>query len=201
MFSGTVKSILEAKYIVADELGRILKTSRAVSCLIEPEIGDRVLVGDTGDCVYILAVLERQAASGSIAWEGDLKMSLPKGKLKINAKEGISLGTPEELILAAGKVGLSGESLAAAFKKIDMFGDTVYAHLDDLKMFSSRLQSKVGSAVQHFVKRHAAVESIDSVKAGTIKQTAKNIMSLKSMFSFIKSEKNVKIDGKQIFLA
>jgi hypothetical protein len=202
VFSGTIKSILEAQFILMGENGKVVRAERAFSCLVTPEVGDRVLVGDTGDRTYVLAVLERPNASEStIELDGDVKMSLPGGKLEITAKEGITLGTPNELDLVAGKLGLSGEALAAAFKKIDIFGDAVEAQLTNVKMFSKKLQSKVGSAVQHFTMRHATVDTVESVKADTIKQTAKGIMSLKSMFSFIKSEKNVKIDGKQIFLA
>lgn len=202
VFSGTIKSILEERFILLDENGKVVRAEKAVSCLITPKSGDRVLVGDTGDTAYVLAVLKRPTASEStIELDGDVRMTVPNGKIEIDAKEGISISTPNDLDFVAGRLGLSGESLAAAFRKLDLFGDVVHSHFTDVKMFAKQLQTKVDSAVQQFTMRHATVDALDSVEAGTIKQTAKNIMSLKSIFSFIKAEKNVKIDGKQIFLA
>lgn len=200
--AGTIKSMLESQFILMGENGRVVRAERAFSCLVTPQVGDRVLVADTESRAFVLAVLERPHCSDStIELQGNLTMSVPMGKLEIRAQNGIALGTPEELDLVAAKLGLSGETLAAAFKKIDFFADKVEAHLLNVKTFSKRLQTKVENAVQHFGMRHTTVDTIESLKAETIKQTAKNILSLKSMFSFIKSEKNVKIDGKQIFLA
>ena len=198
----TVKSILEGKYFLADQYGRVTHARRAVSCLLNPEVGDRVLVVNTGDTSYLWAVLEHphEDTSLAISLEGDVTMSLPNGKLEITAKEGINLGTPEDLSLVASRLGFSGEALSAAFQKIDLFGDAVEARLSNIKLFSKRLRSTVDSAVQHFVKRHINVDGIDMIKAGTIKQTAKDLLSLRSAFAFMKAKKNVKIDGKQIFM-
>jgi hypothetical protein len=201
VFSGNVKSILENKYLIADEYGRVTRAEKAASCLLAPQIGDFVLAANVGEKSFLVAVLEKQnAATSSISLDGDVNMTVPNGKLNITAKDGMTLGTPEELSLIAGRLGLSGDALLAAFQKIEVFGDAVEAGLTTVKLFSKRLESKVESAVQQFVRRHAKVEGLDSVKAGSIRQTAESIFSIRSAFSFLKADKNVKIDGKQIFM-
>jgi hypothetical protein len=202
IFSATVKSILEEKYLLVDhQCGRVTKAKRAASCLLEPRVGDRVLAANVDDENYVLAVLTRErSGSSAISIEGDVQMSIPSGRLEITAKDGMALQTPEALSLVAGRLELSGAALAAAFHKIDLFGHAVETHLTDVKLFSKRLQSKVESAVQQFTSRHAKVDGVDSVTAGNLQYTAKAILAFQSALAFIKARKNVKIDGKQILL-
>ena len=69
-----------------------------------------------------------------------------------------------------------------------------------IKLFSNVLESKIESAFEYFVRRHTTVDGLDSVNAGAIEQSAETTLTLKSLFTFLKAEKNVKIDGKQIFM-
>ncbi len=198
---GSVKSILDGKYLTVDAYGRTAKAKKAASCLLTPVVQDTVLLAFVGETSYILAVIEQKDPSASsIVMEGDVSMTAPNGTLTVSAKEGIALTTSEALSLAAKRLGLSGEALNAVFQHINIFGHVVEAGLTDIKLFSKRLESKMESAVQHFVRRHAKVEGLDSVTAGNIRQTAENLLSLRSAFSFFKAKKNVKIDGKQIFM-
>ena len=197
----TVKSNLEGRYVTADEFGRISKAKKATACLVTPKVGDQVLIADVGRETYVLSVLERDGeADTQIDLEGDTTLSVRQGKLSVSATDGLSLATSEELTLLANRLGLAGETLDAAFRKINLFGDAVETRLNDIKLFSKRLESKVDSAIQRFVRRHAKVEGLDSVKAGSIKQTAKDILNLRSAFAFFKAKNNVKIDGKQILM-
>ena len=201
--SATVKSIIDGKFVLSDQYGRVTHAERAVSCLLEPEVGDRVLAVHTENLRYILAVLARSednTRTTTVSLDGDVTMSVPNGRLDITSGEGIHLHTPEDLVMSASRMGLSGEDLAAAFQRFELLGDRVEAHLSNVKLFSKQIKSRVESALQHFVTRHVNVDSIDSISAGSIKQTAKDLLSLTSAFSFIKAKKNVKIDGKQIFM-
>jgi hypothetical protein len=201
VFAAEVKSMLSGKYLLADKLGRTVAAGRAASCLMTPTMGDRVLAVHVDDRDYILAVLEKRNSNTSeISVEGDVTLSFPSGKLDIAAKEGMSLRTVKDLSLIAGSLGVSAASLLAAFQNIELFGDAVEAHLLNIKLFSKRLESKVENAVQQFISRHTKVEGLDSLNADSIKQTAKNLLSFQSLFAFIKAKKNVKIDGKQIFM-
>ena len=77
--------------------------------------------------------------------------------------EDMTLHTPDELTLIAGRLGLTGEALAAAFEKIDLFSAEMKANLMDVKLFSKRLRSRVENAVQAFVSRYVKVDGVDSV--------------------------------------
>jgi hypothetical protein len=198
---GTVKSILDDTYLTVDAYGRCAKAKKAASCLLSPIVQDVVLLAAAGEKVFVLSVLERRNADTStISLEGDVRMSVPDGAFRVAAKAGVALETPETLSLSAGRMDLAGHALNAAFENIQVVGEAVEAGLLHLKLFSKRMESKVESAVMRFVSRHAEVTGLDSVKAGNIRQTAENLLSLRSSFSFLKAKKNVKIDGKQILM-
>ena len=198
---GTVKNIMDGTYLTVDAYGRTVKARKAASCLLSPEKQDVVLLAFSGEKVFILSVLERQNADVStISLEGDVCMSILDGTFCVSVKEDITFKTTKSLSLSAGHLDLVGRALSAAFENIHMAGSAVEASLSDIKLFSKRMESKIESAVMQFVSRHAKVKELDSIKAGNIRHTAENILSLRSAFSFFKAAKNVKIDGKQIFM-
>lgn len=198
---GTVKSVLDDTYLTVDAYGRTAKARKAASCLLVPAVQDVVLLVAAGERVFILSVLERgDADTSTISLEGDVCMSIPDGAFRVAAKAGVALETPETLLLSADRMDLTGHALNAAFENIQLVGEAVEAGLLHIKLFSKRMESKVESAVMHFVSRHAKVTGLDSLKAGNIRQTAENLLSLRSAFSFFKAKKNVKIDGKQILM-
>lgn len=88
--------------------------TRALSCLIEPLPGDRVLVAADGDELVILAVISRQAqATVSLrpANGGDLQVSAPA--IGLTADRGIDLQAQTSVMLCApfGAVELVAHSL------------------------------------------------------------------------------------------
>lgn len=201
IFAGTVKSVLDKKYVVHNTNGQILIAPQASSCLIRPNPGDKVLVTNMDNCPYVLAVLEKQNVdSSTITFEGDLNMEIPDGEFNLNAQNNITLSTPKDLTIFAEKLGLTGEDLITAFQKINIYSTAVEGHLHQVKLMSQKVQSTVSTVVNHYSRRHTCVDGIDSIKASAIKQTAKHILSLKSKFTFIHATKNVKVDGQQILM-
>jgi hypothetical protein len=201
--TATVKSTIDGKYLLADQNGRVTHATRAASCMLKPEIADRVLLCHTEVGNFVLAVLIRDPAHKSpskIEIDGDVDWEVTNGRLGISAEEGICVSTPSELLLLAAKLGITGEAMSAAFQKIDCFGNTVEAQLNDMKIFSKRLRTRVETALQHFGRRQSTTETVDIVKAGSIKQSAKDLLTLRSAFTFIKAKKDVKVDAKQIFM-
>src|SRR5690348_13888334 len=94
--------------VAKDERGLRVRTSlaefaaqRAVSCLVEPKVGDRVLVAsEEGGESFVLAVLARkEKAAMEIAAEGDLVLRANAGKVQIMAQEGVDIvaGAPVQV--------------------------------------------------------------------------------------------------------
>ncbi len=78
------------------------QASRALSCLVEPEPGDRVLVVCEGPERVILSVISRQtgaAVSLNTANDGDVQLT--SGSISLHAERNIELQTQTSIMLAA----------------------------------------------------------------------------------------------------
>ena len=200
--SAVVKSFVGGQWIIEDEYGSVHQAMPAVTCLIKPQVGDRVLSAQTSDgATYILSILERTDQTvAHMEFEGDVRMTLPEGRMEIIAKEGIVLGTQKDIELVANKLGLSAEQCEMVLNHLEFVGGHVVTKLGDIKLHADKVQSAIGNAVQIFQKRYVKVEGLDQLHASSIKQVAKDILALRSKFSFMRASKNVKVDGEQILL-
>ena len=70
-----------------------IPAKRAASCLLEPAVGDRVLLAvEDGGAAYVLAVLDREdGAQATISVEGDLVLRSLRGRVSVAAQEGVDI--------------------------------------------------------------------------------------------------------------
>jgi len=96
----------------------------AAGCLLRPAVGDWVLVSISGNQGYILTVLERAAPDtpAEISAPGDLQLSLPQGRLMLNASQGIGINAAGSLDVAAGQLSATLQSAAIACHTLQMTG-------------------------------------------------------------------------------
>lgn len=69
--SGFVAARTAGGFAVRTPFGQVT-AERATSCLLEPEIDDRVLVAQVDDAAYVLAVLSRDSVDARVVVPGDL---------------------------------------------------------------------------------------------------------------------------------
>lgn len=111
-------------------LGNGMRALRAVSCLVEPQIGDRVLVSTStdGPC-HVLHILARnmcartesqrsesadsQGASARLSVPGATGMSLCQARIAVHAAESLHMGSAGDASLSAagGTLSLNGRNL------------------------------------------------------------------------------------------
>jgi len=156
-----------------------LDAQRALSCLVEPEVGDRVLVarsGETGEA-FVLAVLAR---------EGDAPVTLlsPRdtalrtvGKLTVIAEDATIAAPTFSLHTAVAKI--------QATQAVAVLG-SVDAVLDRLVQCAKRV--------------FRVVEEVDHLRAGRVDYEAEGTLSLHAHDTTVTSEGLVKVDGEQIQL-
>lgn len=96
----------------------------AAGCLLRPAVGDWVLVSISGDRGFILTVLERAAPDtpAEISAPGDLQLSLPQGRLMLNASQGIGIDAGDSLDVAAGQLSATLQSAAIACHTLQVTG-------------------------------------------------------------------------------
>lgn len=106
----------------------------ALGCLLQPAVGDRVLVSLDGEEGYILNVLERsQPQPAQLRVEGNLSLSLPSGMLSIQARDGMAVDAGDLLSLHARQG---------------------FAHLDTVQLGVGTLQVSGQCADNHWLERN-----------------------------------------------
>ena len=164
---------------VAADGGSVFQARRALSCLVDPEPGDRVLVARSraGAEAYVLAVLER---------EGDAAVSLVSPR----ATELRSVG-PLTIVAPEATIATPVFSLQSAV-----------AHLHATRVASvlGAVDVIVDRLVQRAKQVFRVVEELDHLRAGQVDYEAKGTLSLHAENTTMTAEGLVKVDGEQIQL-
>ena len=175
---------------------------RAVSCLIEPAIGDRVLVaGDLNADLFVIAVLEQGNVSATrITVEGDLHLGVPNGRFSIVSAQGVDLVSAGDISLTSSEFSVRSDKGHIFFDQLSYIGRKVMAQASAFK-FVGGIFDMVAERVSQKVKRsYRVVEEIDQLRSNQIDYRAEKNMSLKAQNALVTADELVKIEGDQIHL-
>jgi uncharacterized protein DUF3540 len=167
--------------------GDALDATRAASCLLEPEPGDRVLVaGSTVDGAYIIAVLERRNESPTrIGFQGATQITVSGGGLNVSADEGLTLHAKHG---------------TAVIDRVSVFGREWVASIGSVKLIGNLLESFVDRLTQFARHSLRVVEGTEQVRGGIMDYRAQQSMSLRGREIVATAEELVKVDGGQIHI-
>lgn len=198
---GTVLRTEDGTFTVRTERGD-LTARRAVSCLIAPRDGDRVLLaGVRGGC-YVLAVLEREEASTTtqLAVDGDLEIKLPKGKLVVATQEGVDVVSGKDVSFVSRGLSINAVDGNVVLQRLSFLGTFVRAEVERIKAFAGSLDWVLDRLMQKVKRSYRVVEELDQVRAEHVDYVARKNMSLRGRHTLMTAEELVKVDGEQIHL-
>lgn len=173
--------------------GATIKSKTAVSCLLQPDVGDKVLLEfDDENQAYVLAILDRETVSES-------SLLLPNNT-RVKAKESLILESEESISLASKAYSQSSESLAVKFDQAAISGKKLHSNIELLHSVS-RIMSQVASqAVQKFKSYVRKTEESDQVQAAHMARQVSGLYNMQSKHTILVSEKDTKIDGEHIHM-
>jgi hypothetical protein len=197
---GRVLSTREGRFLVDAGAGEYAAT-KALACLVEPMVGDRVLVALAGDgSAYVLSVLEREGTRTELVVPGDLEIRVPAGRCVVGAKGGVDL-------VSSAHVGVTGEEVrvharAGTFfvEQLAHVGSVVATKVDELKIHAAALDATVERVTERLKRVYRFVSEFDHLRAERVDWAAKKNMSLRAENAVVIAEELVKIDGSQIHL-
>lgn len=182
---------------------REIRADRAVSCLVEPELHDYVLVagkpdGATLKPAYVLAVLERASPNVAITSKGDVDVRLPSGRFRVGSRRGIELVSAESIDVVSSRLGVHAESAKVVASELVALASQVVGELATVKIAGKifdRVYERVSERVQRSFRK---VEEIDQLTARQIDWAAEQTVSIKSEHTVMTAKELVKVDGEQI---
>ena len=186
---GIVIGHAERQFTV-ESAGGVLEARRAVSCLLEPAIGDMVACLQNGpDEVWIIAVLERE--------EGVAHTLRCDGPTRIV--------TDQALTIESKTMRLHSEELAVEAVRAEIAADSAQLVGSELRVIGAKMKligsllSTVFDRATHFSKHCLrTTEGVDRVQATHIEQEAGQLLRLSGEHTLINGEKLVKTRGGQI---
>jgi hypothetical protein len=183
--------LLTVRTALADVVAR-----RAASCLLEPAVGDRVLLAteDRGDA-YVLAVLDqRDPSSSAISVDGDLTLRSLRGKVSVAAQEGVELVSAAAVRIAASAVELE------ALETLSILGGAVKAELGRVKAYATSLDGFFERVAVHAKRALRTVDELDQVKAGHLDYAATGSAHLRGENALVSAHELVKVNGEQVHI-
>jgi hypothetical protein len=198
---GTVDAV-EGDEIVVGVSGRRVKARRALSCLVEPGAGDRVLVALSEES-FVLAVLvrgEQRAPGVTLAVDGDVTLRSRTGKLSLVGNEGVSLASGSKIELNAPELEVRALKTSFFSASLSYIGRALDGEIDRLKLVAQTVDRTIDRVSERLQRSFRTIEQIERVKAKELDIDVEGNVTVHSDNTILGSEKLVKVDGEQIHL-
>lgn len=197
--SGTVLSAEPGRYRVATASGEFT-CRRAVSCLVEPVAGDRVLMfADAEGPCHVLAVLEREGdAAVELAVDGDAHLVSRGGAVHVRAPEGVRLESAAEVTAVTKRLRVMADRAELATRAVLAVGEKVDAQFGAVKVFARTMDRFVDQVVERCKTVVRVVEESETVRAKRVDVKAEELLAIRGENTVVTAEALVKMDGRQI---
>jgi len=200
LLSGTVQGGQAPDFMVQTPHG-LLTATVAVSCLLKPLAGDRVLLAKDEQAYFILAVLTRAPGQNStVELPADSTLHCPHGRLSLAAVEGIDVLGGQGITLYGQKLHMQGKQVNVDAAELALLGKRASLHAQSVSLQAETMSSVVGQVIQRFKSCCRWVEQAEIVNTGELLHKVRRLFSLRARQATLTAESDVKIDAKRIHM-
>ena len=171
-------------------IGAGVRARTAASCLVSPAQGDRVLVAQSGQETFVLAVLERARADAPLPLLAGSDARIEAGTLAIEAKR--------ELDLVAPKITLTAPALSLVGKALSFIADAVTEVFGQVRTSAQTVDMAADRIATRAHDRSTVIAGTETEQLGMLVQTVEGTASQRSFSTIIVAEEDVRMDGKRI---
>ncbi len=174
----------------------------AVSCLLQPEIGDLVLLtAHSAYEAYILAVLERQTdATAELLFERDITITSRGGQINLVSRQDINIIPKKRLQIISGETGIHTQKAEITIDEMSFWGKFLDANVKSIRLLANGFESVIHLLRQKLSRSYRTIEEVEHVKADRYDCHARSLLSLKGKYSTITANEDVKIDAERIHI-
>lgn len=224
IFTGIIDKCHEKSFSLVYNLA-IIQAKKATSCLLVPEVGDKVafLQVQEGE-YYILHILEREQSIGklllpnhtSIEQETTNSKEYPHtneinkegSKLKLYTKykpTHLNIQSDTCTILASSHINLHSENIKSCANNLNLTanhtiltGTTLTTRFKSLRTFCDHAIDKIKNYMGFYSKKITKVETLIDIEAKQANMHIEENLRLRSKRASLKSQESVDIDAKHI---
>ncbi|WP_027212212.1 DUF3540 domain-containing protein [Burkholderia sp. WSM2232] len=130
----------------------------AAGCLMQPQLGDTVLISLTANSGYILCVLAHgEVRQRELRVEGDVRLAVAGGRLEVSAEHGVTIDAGPALSISAQAAALEFDAASVQCDAMTTSGTTSHAVWQETSLTTARRFVAAGRDETH------AGESVRSV--------------------------------------
>ncbi len=179
--------------------GGELVARRAASCLVGPRPGDRVLVALVPS-PFVLSVLERDASRpAELVLDGDATIR-SRGRLAIEAEEGLRLGTREALELRSRALDVKSGSAQLVFETVEAFALRARASFEESVLIAKTVERVADRISESAARVFRFVSEVDQLRARHFDYRAEHCAQVRGASVVVAARQVVKVDGEQVHL-
>lgn len=199
---GHVRGGRDGNWVVFSERieGGVITARCAVSCLVEPQPGDRVMLSQDGRQAFILAILERDTEAVQLRFPGDVRVQVPAGAMTLTSAGPMTVESASALHQHAPRWRMVAGQAEVVTNDLTVSSRRATVTADDCKLLAKALDSVIDRVSQRSKVLVRWVEELESVQAGQLIQRVRQTFSLDARHTVVNARKDVKIDGERIHM-
>jgi hypothetical protein len=197
--TGVILGRSELGFAVGTASGQY-EAERAVSCLVEPEVGDQVLLAvPPKGALFVIAVLRRTHEGAlEIATDRDLSFRTP-GALTMSAAERVEV-TSAVVKTTATRIETTSVEASWSFEKLELVAGLVHANAKHLKAVLLACDTVLERVSQHVKRSYKVVEELELTRAKDVDLRVEKCLSMRSQNTLMDAEQIVKVQAEQVHL-
>ena len=150
---------------------------------------------------HILSILVRHKTKGTcLDFPADVTVKAGQGQLHMNASQGLSLSTQQEMDLLAEKVSVNAEKGLLNIKILNVIGSTLVSRINNVQVFVRSLETVAEHWLQKVKNSFRQIEGVDQLKTKDSLHTIENLYSMRSKQAAILAKKDIKMDAERIHM-
>lgn len=191
LYQGQIYAAESKKYGVVSPLG-CFWFPVALSCLLQPEIGDTVLFSQSGQQGYILAILERKKPEISV-------INLPH-HTQINAEQGVQINAGPLFTLKTKQALLQADQSLVQSQQLHLTGEKISSSWNTAQSKTQYQKQQIGQLTQLISERCTHITQHDELRAHSQRIIIAQHWRVRAKSADIKAQQYVAIDAEKIHL-
>jgi len=200
---GVVASAKEKTFLVLAD-GGCHEAAAAFGCVVKPEKGDVVLLSMNGqEGAYILSVLERPdgvAQETTLQFDGQVRLNVRGGGLRMTADEALSFASREKLTLASPELEVDANKGTVRIEGLSFFGKFLFSQIEKMKVVADAMDSVFRRVVQRMTSSYRYVEEHEEIQSASTRMLVDGTLTMQTKNTMHIAEGHIKMDAEQIHL-
>lgn len=175
---------------------------RAASCLLQPELGDTVLIaGPDRYRVYLIAVVEQaDSTQARIQTSGDLSFATPNGGVRIESAGTIRLQGAADVELQGRRFALTADEADCKVGTLRWLGSAAEVMASNIRVVGRLCESVMDRLVHISRSSFRMVEQTEQLRCGQLDYEANDLARIHATQTVVTARAVVKVDGQQIHM-